>query len=123
MNQIRRRLGQRFVRFAGAGVFRVFLFQRFDLFLRQKREELQVANRIAVVRIAQQYPRMAERWQAGLFKAIESLKSFPERCSLAPESELRGRARMPSAFLLGLEGSAAARDPRAPYSCSGSDPS
>jgi plasmid stabilization system protein ParE len=40
-----------------------------------------------VARIALQYPRMAQRWNAGLTKAIESLKLFPQRCSLAPEAE------------------------------------
>jgi plasmid stabilization system protein ParE len=44
-----------------------------------------------VARIAQQYVRMAQRWEAGLLKAIESLKLFPERCSLAPESDAFGQ--------------------------------
>ena len=40
-----------------------------------------------IFRIAQQYPRRAERWRDGLVKAIESLSVFPERCSLAPEAD------------------------------------
>ncbi len=40
-----------------------------------------------VQRIARQYLRMAARWFAGLLKAIDSLRTFPERCSLAPEAD------------------------------------
>jgi plasmid stabilization system protein ParE len=40
-----------------------------------------------VARIALQYPRRAERWEAALLKTIDSLTLFPERCSLAPEAD------------------------------------
>ena len=40
-----------------------------------------------IARIVTPYPRRAERWSAGLFKAIESLEHFPERCGLAPEAD------------------------------------
>ena len=36
--------------------------------------------------IAARSPERAERWQAGLLAAIESLKSLPNRCPVAPES-------------------------------------
>jgi plasmid stabilization system protein ParE len=37
--------------------------------------------------MAQRAPQGAVRWYNGLLDAIESLADFPERCSLAPESE------------------------------------
>ena len=36
--------------------------------------------------IAARSPERAGRWQAGLLAAIESLKSLPNRCPVAPES-------------------------------------
>src|SRR5437764_828283 len=40
-----------------------------------------------VARIATEYVRMAARWFTGLLKAISSLRTFPERCPLAPEAD------------------------------------
>lgn len=37
--------------------------------------------------IAQQSPVRAARWYTKLFEAIETLKTNPSRCSLAPESD------------------------------------
>lgn len=41
----------------------------------------------AALWIAQHAPEHAVRWYADLEKAIESLKNFPARCSLAPENK------------------------------------
>ena len=38
--------------------------------------------------IAEDSPKNALRWQQGLEAAIDSLETFPERCSLAPENEV-----------------------------------
>jgi plasmid stabilization system protein ParE len=35
-------------------------------------------------------PLQAARWYVGLFDAIESLRSFPHRCPLAPEADAYG---------------------------------
>ena len=40
----------------------------------------------AYVWLAQQAPRAALRWFNGLYEAIESLRDFPRRCALAPET-------------------------------------
>jgi plasmid stabilization system protein ParE len=37
--------------------------------------------------IAQDSPRNAAKWYAGLIDAIDSLAQFPERCKRAPENE------------------------------------
>jgi len=37
--------------------------------------------------IEQDSPERAHRWAAGLMDAIDSLKTFPERCPHAPENE------------------------------------
>ena len=65
VNQIGHRFGQGLVRFARAGIFRVLLFQRFDFFLRQKREEFQVADDVAVVGVD---PELVEAIDAGAFR-------------------------------------------------------
>ena len=41
-------------------------------------------------RIAEHAPQAAARWYAGVFKKVESLKSFPRRCPVAPESRSIG---------------------------------
>jgi plasmid stabilization system protein ParE len=40
-----------------------------------------------VERIASTYVRMAARWFTGLLRALDSLRTFPERCPLAPEAD------------------------------------
>ena len=44
----------------------------------------------AFERIKKVAPSLAERWLRGIFKSIFSLKEMPERCPLAPESEVLG---------------------------------
>src|SRR5436190_10811998 len=41
----------------------------------------------AYARIVEYAPKTAARWNIKLFQAIDSLQSFPQRCSLAPESD------------------------------------
>ena len=41
-------------------------------------------------RNAEHAPQAAARWYAGVFKQIESLKAFPRRCPVAPESRSIG---------------------------------
>ena len=36
-------------------------------------------------------PEYAVRWCAGLLDAADTLETFPERCAVAPESEILGR--------------------------------
>jgi len=65
VNQIGHRFGQSPVRFARAGIFRVFLFQRLNFFLRQKREVFQVADHVPVVGVD---PELVEAIDAGAFR-------------------------------------------------------
>lgn len=41
--------------------------------------------------LANHSPAAAERWKQAILSAVESLERFPERCSLAAESETQGR--------------------------------
>ena len=65
VDQIGDRLGQRLVRVAGAGIFRVLLFQRGNFVLRQEREVFQVADHVAVVGVD---PELVEVIDAGAFR-------------------------------------------------------
>jgi plasmid stabilization system protein ParE len=40
--------------------------------------------------IAESSPERAAKWYQGLFETIETLKTFPMRCPLAPESDAYG---------------------------------
>jgi len=40
----------------------------------------------AYLYIRQDSPTVAEKWRLGLLESAESLRSFPERCGLAPEN-------------------------------------
>ncbi len=40
--------------------------------------------------LAAHSPNAAERWRAALLEAVQSLESFPYRCSLAPEAASLG---------------------------------
>jgi hypothetical protein len=65
VNQIGRGLGQRLVRDARAGIFRLLLFQRRNFLLRQKREEFQIADHVAVIHVD---PELVEAIDARLFR-------------------------------------------------------
>ena len=62
MHEVGHRLGERLVGCPGAGVFGVLLFQRGNFLLGQEREELQVADDVAVVSAN---PKLVELIDAG----------------------------------------------------------
>lgn len=70
--------------------------------------------REATAYIAQQVPETAERWFNGFIAALDTLAENPERCSLAPESDLfpyeirqflyRTKSRYPTRALFTIAG-------------------
>ena len=64
------------------------IVERYEVFLTPTAQALAVA---AAEYIAENSPRSAIKWYAGLERTIERLSVFPHRCAIAPESQLFGQ--------------------------------